>query len=95
MNKKKKAAIIKAQGESEAAKLINEAMKQGTGFIDIRRIEAAREIAEALSENRDITYLPTGVSMLLNLPGGSGSRRSGNSNQPSPQAQQQPQSQNH
>jgi len=64
----KKAAIIKASGEAEAAMLINDAMKFGPGFIELRRIEAAREIADALANNRNVTYLPTGTSILLNLP---------------------------
>jgi len=55
----RKAAIIKAEGESEAARLVSEAVaKSGSGFIEVQRIDAARDIAEALSKSRNVTYLP-------------------------------------
>ena len=42
----KKAAIIRAEGEAEAANLISESMKKfGTGLLEIRRIETARHVA--------------------------------------------------
>jgi len=63
----KKAAIIRAEGEAEAAKLIDEAMKAGTGFINLRRIEAAREIAETLSKSRSVTYIPNSSNILMNM----------------------------
>ena len=46
----RQAAIIRAEGEAEAAKLISEATKQvGPAMIDLRRIEAAKEIAGRMS----------------------------------------------
>lgn len=64
----KKAAIIKAEGESEAATLISNALNScGQGVIEVRRIDAARDIAETLSRSRNITYLPSGGNMLLGL----------------------------
>jgi prohibitin 1 len=55
----RQAAIIKAEGESEAAKLVSEAVaKSGSGFIEVQRIDAAREIAETLAKSRNVTYLP-------------------------------------
>ncbi|CCI48472.1 unnamed protein product [Albugo candida] len=55
----RQAAIIRAEGESEAAKLVSEAVaKSGNGFIEVQRIDAAREVAETLSRSRNITYLP-------------------------------------
>ncbi len=48
----KKAAIIAAEGEAEAAQLINASViKSGPALIEIRRIEAALNIANALSKN--------------------------------------------
>lgn len=64
----KKAAIIRASGEAEAAKLIAEAMVSGQGFIQLRKIEAAREIADILSRSRNVTYIPQSGGTLLNLP---------------------------
>jgi len=63
----KRAAIIRAEGESEAAKLIAAAMKSGPGFVQLRRIEAAREIAESLSKSKNVTYLPRGTNAFINL----------------------------
>jgi len=68
VEQEKKAAIIRAQGEAEAAKLIAEAMTAGTGFIELRKIEAALDIAETLSRSRNITYIPQNGGTLLNLP---------------------------
>jgi len=70
------AAVIRAEGEAEAAGLITEATNQvGSSFIELRRIEAAKEIAQTLSQNSRIMYLPSGggqngnnTNLLLNLP---------------------------
>jgi len=57
----KKAAIIRAEGEAEAATIISKALKEcGTGLIEVRRIDAAKEVAESLSRARGVTYLPSG-----------------------------------
>merc|ERR1719334_1567999 len=54
----KKAAVIRAEGESEAAMLISNALAEsGTGMIQLRRIEAARDIAGTLARGRNVTYL--------------------------------------
>jgi prohibitin 1 len=63
----KKAAVIRAEGEAEAARLIMEGMKSGTGFLELRRIEAAREIAEVFSKSRNISYIPHGSNILMNF----------------------------
>ena len=44
--------MIRSEGEAEAASLISEALKEhGTGLIDVRRIDAAKEIADVLSKS--------------------------------------------
>ena len=65
----RKAAVIRAEGESESAKLISDATKQaGNGLIELRRIEAARDIAGTLAKSRNIVYLPNnGPNMLLGI----------------------------
>jgi len=63
----KKAAIIRAEGEAEAARLIEEASKAGHGFIALRKIEANREIADTLSRSRNVTYIPSGSNILMNF----------------------------
>jgi prohibitin 1 len=75
------AAVIRGEGEAEAAELISQAMKAGDGFLELRRIEAAREIARTLSSSPNITYVPGGGQMLMKLKidgaGGAGSGGSG------------------
>ena len=66
----KKAAIIRAEGESMAAKVISEALHSSPALVELRRIEAAKDIADTLSKSRNVTYLPSGGNgnnMLLNL----------------------------
>jgi len=67
----RQATVIRAEGEAEAAKMISEALKQhGTGLIEVRRIDAAKDIADALSKSPNVMYLPPNQQMLLNLGGG-------------------------
>jgi prohibitin 1 len=67
----KKAAIIRAEGESQAAKVVSEALEVSPALVELRRIEAAKDIAETLSKSRNVTYLPSGgQNMLLNLGAG-------------------------
>ncbi|THG20911.1 prohibitin-3, mitochondrial-like [Camellia sinensis] len=64
----RRAAIIRAEGESESAKLISEATAAaGMGLIDLRKIEASREIASTLAKTPNVAYLPNGNNMLLGL----------------------------
>jgi prohibitin 1 len=64
----KSAAIIRAQAEAHAAKILSDAMeKSGTGIVELRRIEAAKEVASSLSTAKNVSYLPGGQSTLLNL----------------------------
>lgn len=56
----KKADIIRAEGESEAAKLISDAIsKGGDGFVEVQRIDTSKTIAENLAKSRNVTYLPS------------------------------------
>lgn len=67
----RRAAIIRAEGESEAAKLISQATEAaGTGLIELRRIEASRENAATLSRSGNVWYLPKENNMLLGLNAG-------------------------
>lgn len=55
----KQAAIIRAEGEAHAAHLISDAMqKAGSGLVELRRIEANKEIAASLAASKNISYLP-------------------------------------
>ncbi|KAJ0981292.1 hypothetical protein J5N97_009547 [Dioscorea zingiberensis] len=64
----RRAAVIRAEGESEAAKLISDATAgTGMGLLELRRIEAAREIAATLAKSPNVAYLPGGNQMLFGL----------------------------
>lgn len=64
----RRAAIIRAEGESESAKLISDATSlAGMGLIELRRIEASREIAATLSKTPNVAYLPSNKNMLFGL----------------------------
>merc|ERR1740117_222585 len=67
----RQATVIRSEGEAEAATMISEALKDhGMGLIEVRRIDAAKDIAESLSKSPNVMYLPSGQSMLLNMAGG-------------------------
>jgi len=65
----KKAAVISAEGDSQAAILLAKSFGDaGEGLVELRRIEAAEDIAYQLAKSRNVVYLPSGQSTLLNLP---------------------------
>jgi len=70
----RQAVVTRAEGESEAAQIITDAMeKTGNAIIEVRRIDAAKEIAGKLANSRNIVYLPGGGAsgnspgLLLNI----------------------------
>jgi prohibitin 1 len=65
----KKAEIIRAEGEAEAARIFGEAVsKSGRGYLQLKQLETQKSIAELLSKQRNVTYLPsTGSGILLNI----------------------------
>mmetsp|Transcript_53463 Transcript_53463/g.152351 ORF Transcript_53463/g.152351 Transcript_53463/m.152351 type:complete len:284 (-) Transcript_53463:111-962(-) len=69
----RQATVIRSEGEAEAAKMISEALREhGSGLIEVRRIDAAKDIAESLAKSPNVMYLPQGQQMLLNVAGGAG-----------------------
>ena len=64
-------AIIRAEGESDTVKLISDAtVSAGMGLIELRRIEASREIAATLAKSPNVAYLPGGKNLLMALNAG-------------------------
>lgn len=62
----RQAVVMRAEGEAEAALIITKAMeKTGNAIVEVRRIDAAKEIAAKLANSRNVVYLP-------NQSGGSG-----------------------
>ena len=65
----KQAAIISAEGDAQAALLLAKSFAEaGEGLVELRRIEAAEDIAYQLSRAKQVTYLPQGQHLLMNLP---------------------------
>jgi hypothetical protein len=54
------------QGEAQSAVLIGKAMQNNPAFTEIRRIEAAREIAHAVANSPNRVYLNSD-QLLMNL----------------------------
>jgi len=68
----RQANVIRAEGEAEAADTISKAVaKSGDGLVLIRRIETQKDVAQMLSRNPNVSYLPGGS-------GGDGGKGGGN-----------------
>ena len=68
----RQASVIRAEGEADSAETISKAVaRSGDGLIMIRRIETQKEIAMALAQNPNITYLAGGQG------GGAGEGKAG------------------
>ena len=57
---------MKAEGDAKAAQLYGEAYKQNTSYMELRRLEAAREIAKLLGRSNNKVYLDS-ETLLVNL----------------------------
>lgn len=62
----KKSTIIKAQGEATSASMIGEAMRENPGYIELRQLDAAKQISETISKSQNKVYLDS-ESLLLNI----------------------------
>jgi prohibitin 1 len=66
----KQVMIIASEADSKAAELLGDAFSTaGDSLIELRRLEAAEEIAGNLSRSRNVAYLPgSGQNLLLSIP---------------------------
>lgn len=62
----KKSIIIKAQGEAKSAEMIGSAIRNNPGFVELRKIDAAREIAATMSRSANHVFL-SADTLLLNV----------------------------
>jgi len=62
----KQSIIVRAQGEAKSAELIGDAVKKNKGFLQLRRLEAARDIANILATSGNRVMLDS-QSLLLNV----------------------------
>lgn len=61
---------MRAQGEARSAELIGDAIKKSKSYIELRKIENARQIAQILQENggKNKLYLDTqGLGLNVNV----------------------------
>ncbi|CAM9154668.1 unnamed protein product, partial [Ectocarpus sp. 12 AP-2014] len=63
----KMSIVIKAQGEAQSAKLVGEAIKDNPGFIQLRRIDAARDIASTVARYEHGTWPKKNRQYFVNL----------------------------
>lgn len=65
----KKATVITAEGDTQGASLLAKAFgESGEALVELRRLEAAEDIAYQMSKSRNVVYLPSGQGTLLQLP---------------------------
>ncbi|CEO94790.1 Prohibitin [Plasmodiophora brassicae] len=62
----KRSNIIHAEGEAQSAEMIGKALARNPGFVELRRMEAAKKISGALSSSPNKVYL-NAEGLLLNL----------------------------
>ncbi|EJD50896.1 hypothetical protein AURDEDRAFT_112019 [Auricularia subglabra TFB-10046 SS5] len=62
----KASIIVRAKGEAQSAELIGNAVRENKGFLALRRLEAAREIAQTLSASGNQVMLDSDA-LLLNV----------------------------
>jgi prohibitin 2 len=62
----KQGVIVKAQGEARSAELIGEAIKKNYDYVELRRLDTAREIAQILAKSGNRVMLDNN-SLLLNV----------------------------
>lgn len=65
----KKQIIIKATGEAKATRLFGISMQQSPVFLELKRIEAARNIARIIGKGENKVYLEADT-LLMNLTSG-------------------------
>jgi prohibitin 2 len=78
----KKTTIINAEGEKVSAEMIGKAIKDNPGFIELRRIEVAKQVAQMLAKSSNRMVLSSD-SLLLNLVEGKDLSSEGGSQEPS------------
>ncbi|ODQ79901.1 hypothetical protein BABINDRAFT_161570 [Babjeviella inositovora NRRL Y-12698] len=61
----KQATVVKAQGEAKSAELIGEAIKKSKDYVELRRLDTAREIASILAQSPNKILLDN-ETLLLN-----------------------------
>lgn len=61
----KRSIVIRAEGEARAAELVGKAIQANPAFIQLRRIQAAQEVAKSIPNSQNTVYL-NADNLLLN-----------------------------
>lgn len=72
----KQSTIVRAQGEAQAAEMIGRAIVNNPGFLDLRRIENARDIAATIATSNNRVFLDA-ETLLLNVQHGQDDKEGG------------------
>jgi len=62
----KQQKVVQAEGEAESARLIGEAMSQNPGYLKLRKIRAAQNIARTIAQSQNRVYL-NASSLMMNI----------------------------
>lgn len=62
----KQRKIVQAEGEAEAAKMLGEAIAKNPGYLKLRKIRAAQQIARTIAKSQNTVYL-NASSLMLNI----------------------------
>lgn len=62
----KQRKIVQAEGEAEAAKMLGEAMAKNPGYLKLRKIRAAQQVARTIAKSQNTVYL-NAASLMLNI----------------------------
>ncbi|GFO08417.1 ADP-ribosylation factor 1 [Plakobranchus ocellatus] len=62
----KQQKVVQAEGEAEAARLIGEAMSLNPGYLKLRKVRAAQNIARTIAQSQNRVYL-NASSLMMNI----------------------------
>ncbi|EGF82241.1 hypothetical protein BATDEDRAFT_19096 [Batrachochytrium dendrobatidis JAM81] len=62
----KQSIIVKAEGEAKSAELIGDAIKNSPGFLELRRLDTARDIATTIANSNNRVFIDSD-GLLLNV----------------------------
>ncbi|TPX54775.1 hypothetical protein PhCBS80983_g05759 [Powellomyces hirtus] len=62
----KQSIIVRAEGEAKSATLIGDAVKNAPGFLELRKLDTAREIAHTIASSNNRVFIDSDV-LLLNV----------------------------
>jgi prohibitin 2 len=65
-HQEKQSTIVRAEGEAQAAEMIGKAIVSNPGYLELRKIESARDIAATVANSKNRVFL-SADTLLLNV----------------------------